>query len=623
MLEKKLDLTISLLSSGRSSTIERCLSSLAPFKEQMDTEIIIVDTDPDHNKEVLDVLDKYADQIIPFEWCNDFSAARNVGVDAASGEWFMYIDDDEWFIDAQPLIDFLKSKESRRYNRVSYRVRNYGDDALTQYGDSWASRLFKIDGKARLASKVHEYIYPTEGVYIAIESLVGHTGYIFHSREEQYEHARRNVKLLEQMMEEEPREVRWVTQMMTESSGLEDVEKEIYYARKGISMMKGAKGYVTSAIRGLFAANLLRLYRERGDYQQCYDEYAAFIKSRTPLGRVAKAYMEFEVAQACFQLGFTKKARKHIQAYITTYNKMKDAPVEYSEDYTYILMTTFEKSKYFFLLVLLIRMDIEEGSWESFDKYYQDIDWADPASDSGGMYVIALINAAAAKTYDRHFSELVKALWAADASRTIVQQLLVSAKDIGGVMYWNLVHAIAEAGDISPNPVDIKIIWADHQGRRDKMPEYFDLIFASANPLMIDPMLWRIGLRRGAVLDEKIGRMPMERWQACVNECVDTAVVEHVKQMSEIMDDLYVGMPDERYGYWQFRASEKVQKAKEQEQAAEEERKRAEQQAAAQTEMKQIIAALEKKVDELVAGGMIEEADKLLQEIQKYTDMIN
>ena len=110
-------LTISLLSSGRSTTIERCLASLAPFKEQLDTEIIVVDTDPEHRADVLAILEKYADQIIPFEWIDDFAAARNVGIDAAKGKWFLFVDDDEWLMESDPFIEFLLSSEQKKYDK--------------------------------------------------------------------------------------------------------------------------------------------------------------------------------------------------------------------------------------------------------------------------------------------------------------------------------------------------------------------------------------------------------------------------------------------------------------------------------------------------------------------------
>ena len=108
-----------------------------PFKEQLDTEIIVVDTDPEHREDVHAILEKYADQIIPFVWCDDFSAARNVGVDAAHGEWFMFIDDDEWFIDAQPIIDFLQSEEESHYHWANHRLRDYFDDAHDKSQNAW------------------------------------------------------------------------------------------------------------------------------------------------------------------------------------------------------------------------------------------------------------------------------------------------------------------------------------------------------------------------------------------------------------------------------------------------------------------------------------------------------
>ena len=201
MSENKPFLTISLLSSGRSGTIERCLSSLAPFKEQLDTEIIVVDTDLEHRADVHTILEKYADKIIPFEWCDDFSAARNVGVDAASGEWFMYVDDDEWFIDALPLVDFLKSSDSKKYNRISYRIRNYGDEDFITYGDSFASRLFRLDGKAKFESKVHEYIKPVGGNGITIEALAGHARLAEENKKEQLAKNREEMKHIIESLE--------------------------------------------------------------------------------------------------------------------------------------------------------------------------------------------------------------------------------------------------------------------------------------------------------------------------------------------------------------------------------------------------------------------------------------
>ena len=52
---------------------------------------------------------KYTEKIVPFTWCNDFSKARNAGLEQATGKWFLYIDDDEWFEDPSEIISFFKS----------------------------------------------------------------------------------------------------------------------------------------------------------------------------------------------------------------------------------------------------------------------------------------------------------------------------------------------------------------------------------------------------------------------------------------------------------------------------------------------------------------------------------
>ena len=73
-------LTISVLVSGRTDTTFRCLDSLQPLMNTIDSELILVDTVCD--AKMKKQLETYADKIISFKWCDDFSKARNTIVAA-------------------------------------------------------------------------------------------------------------------------------------------------------------------------------------------------------------------------------------------------------------------------------------------------------------------------------------------------------------------------------------------------------------------------------------------------------------------------------------------------------------------------------------------------------------
>ena len=89
--------------------------------------------------------------------------------------------------------------------------------------------------------------------------------------------------------------------------------------------------------------------------------------------------------------------------------------------------------------------------------------------------------------------------------------------------------------------------------------------------------------------------------------------------MYQLMDEIYLGMPDEHYAFFRAQVDAIKQLIEENDRKLAEEQKKHQAENAVKNEMRDILSALEKKVDTLVSAGMIEEADMVLKEIQKYT----
>ena len=120
----------------------KTLESLKPILDNVSSELIVVDTGCD--EDLLEVVRQYTDKIKKFEWCKDFAKARNVGIENAQGDWFMFIDDDEWFEDVTEFIEFFNSDEMYKYNYAKYVVRNYENMEGTVWTDSIAGRMFRM-----------------------------------------------------------------------------------------------------------------------------------------------------------------------------------------------------------------------------------------------------------------------------------------------------------------------------------------------------------------------------------------------------------------------------------------------------------------------------------------------
>jgi glycosyltransferase involved in cell wall biosynthesis len=276
--EKKLScvLTISMLVSGREDTTERSLQSLLPLLNEINGELILVDTGC--SAEFRKKLEYYTREIVTFSWCNDFAKARNAGLEKASGEWFMFLDDDEWFEDVAPVVDFFRSGLYREYDQAVYKVRNYTRPDGLEYRDEWVSRLIKREPDTHFEGRVHESLTPARGKCRRLDAFVHHFGYAYANEEEKQAHVRRNTLLLEQLVKEEPDNMRWPLHLLKEyitASRWEDLRKISFDALK---RMEGCNQEFLSQCRGSFYSAILLAERELHEYDALHAHFAEYMQ---------------------------------------------------------------------------------------------------------------------------------------------------------------------------------------------------------------------------------------------------------------------------------------------------------------------------------------------------------
>lgn len=248
-------LTISLLMSGREDTTQKCLDSLKKLQEQVDTELILVDTGCD--EAMKQVLAQYTDQIVPFPWCDDFAKARNAGLQRAKGKWFLFLDDDEWFEDVTPIVEFFQSGEYQEYDQAVYKARNYSNLEGTDYTDEWVSRIIKLEEDTHFEGRVHESIVPAKGRCKKLEAFVHHYGYAFPDEAARVAHKERNVTLLEKLIAEEPNNMRWRIQLLQEYAVPQDAKLLREAGLSAVALVQEVDKPFVNQCRGAFYTAVL------------------------------------------------------------------------------------------------------------------------------------------------------------------------------------------------------------------------------------------------------------------------------------------------------------------------------------------------------------------------------
>lgn len=165
----KLTLSLCMITKDEENYLEDCLESVHSLVD----EIIIVDTGS--KDKTIEISKKYNAKVFHFEWCNDFSAARNFSLSKATCDKILILDADE-IISDQDLTGMAKLLKTKKELNYSFTTRNYTDlweeakwkpvdfayqkesKGFSGWIPSEKVRLFPNDKRILFNGKVHELV---------------------------------------------------------------------------------------------------------------------------------------------------------------------------------------------------------------------------------------------------------------------------------------------------------------------------------------------------------------------------------------------------------------------------------------------------------------------------------
>lgn len=292
-------ISVCIIAKNEESRIEQCLASIKPCG----FEIVVVDTgSTDRTKEIAA---RYADKVLDFQWCDDFSAARNFSLREASNNWIFMIDCDETVkeIDVEEL-NYFRKHLSESVGNVSRENLVTQNGVLTLNNTDYTERFFNKK-LYRYTGIIHEQLTPVRGHEIPallLHTTLLHTGYDM-TPEEQEAKYRRNFTLLEKQAAVDPDNPYLYYQLGKTCEILEDYGRACTYYDKGLTFdLDPELAYVQAMVVSYGNALLHTGQAETAlGFEGIYDEFSSVTDFVYLMGNIYKDNAMYEQALAQYQ----------------------------------------------------------------------------------------------------------------------------------------------------------------------------------------------------------------------------------------------------------------------------------------------------------------------------------
>ncbi|MCM1063803.1 MAG: glycosyltransferase [Eubacterium sp.] len=530
---EKTILSISLLASNRKETIRKCLDSLLPIMEKVSSELIIVDTGCDAETQA--ILREYTDHIIPFVWCDDFSKARNAGLKEAKGEWFMFIDDDEWFLDVRDIVDFFVKGEYKEYGLANYIVRNFTNIEGTEWDDCWVTRMIRRTAETRFRSRIHEYMDPAPGNLKLLKSTAGHFGYIFDSQEKLYRHAQRNITRLLEMLEEEPDNTRWWTQLAQEYKGIREYHRMYELCREGIGHFKEMDTALINRDRGTFYAGCVMADLIRGLWEEAVKDYEEAIEDSRNT-EACQAVLQFNGAVAYLKGERYEEAARCCRSYLKTYKRLKGDDMELLRQGTFFVRDSFEEENRVNVCAHLIISECRLGKDMALKQYFKKFAWKEEKMYFNYDLIPALIDFWAGAEYDEFYTRAAEFLMGRGRVDKVTIDCLCTKETVAPEEdFLRLARIFSFVKSDHPFIRYLRILYQDSCGNYSDIQDNLkELLERQEDFLCLPDKLWSIVERGGIDLKGLFHRMDFDQWKTGVDLFVQKSDIDTILKRKEM-----------------------------------------------------------------------------------------
>ena len=160
-----MSLSVCLIVKDEEEVIARCLSCVKKFAD----EIIVVDTGSADR--TVEEVKKFTDKIYFFKWIEDFSAARNFGIEKATCDYVMWLDADD-VISEENCRKIKELVDGANFDMafLPYAAAVEGGEPTFVY---YRERIFKRSQNYRFSGAVHEAVAP-QGKIVYCDAVILH-----------------------------------------------------------------------------------------------------------------------------------------------------------------------------------------------------------------------------------------------------------------------------------------------------------------------------------------------------------------------------------------------------------------------------------------------------------------